>query len=541
VGLGAAVLALAVSSVVPTFSSAQTQPAAAAGGSNRVATTTTRESRFSRSAEREIMFQDGLLAYNRGELASAEKNFRQVVQGDPADAQAWYYLGLTQLDQGHAAEAVKSFDQSMRLDTTRPEVRAARATANIRLRQYDAAHVDLNELEGDPRWRGMVEYLRGQEAYGKGDLKNAQEHFARAKALGGTEGAPAEFYEGLTYLRMRELVRARSAFREAALPGANVDPTLAAASRQLDTVLAGQTRTTKPWTFTLSMGYEYDSNVIELGGNTSAEAIGISGASANTFVLQPSGSYSFIRTNKIDAGLEGTAYLNWHDSGLTEFDTQSYQGGPFINYKVNDQLWISARYGFNYALLGRDPFLTRHLFTPQVTYLEKVFVYTSGYYQFIYQDFHDDPTGTSQPLDRDGYINALGLVQGINLPPLFAGADPANLELTYRYENQQTDGSDFDGNFNTIGATLYAPLPWWKLRADVGGALSYDWYTHGNSLDSSGDKRQDWEYAVSAGLTKQINEILALRVDFTYNDHHSNVDVYDFDRYVAGIRLLVTY
>jgi hypothetical protein len=340
---------------------------------------------------------------------------------------------------------------------------------------------------------------------------------------------------------MRELVRARSAFRQSALSGADIDPTLAAASRQLDTVLENQTRKVKPWSFNLSLGYEYDSNVIELGGSTSAESIGISGEAANTLVIQPSGSYSFIRNAKIDAGIEGTAYLNWHDSGLSDFDTQSYQAGPFVNYKVNDNLWFSARYGFNYALLGLDPFLTRHLFTPQLTYLEKNFGYTSGYYQLILQDFNDDPTGVSEPLDRDGYINALGVVQGINLPPLFAGADPANLELTYRYENQQTDGSDFDGNFNTLGATLYAPLPWWKMRADIGGALSGDWYSHGNSLDPDNDKRKDWEYALSAGLTKQINEILAIRADFTWTDHHSNVDVYDFDRYVAGIRLLVSY
>src|SRR5690348_2892211 len=110
--VGLAVIALAVAAVAPNVVHAQTQPGAMA---------TTHESRFSRSAEREIMFQDGLLAYNRGELAAAEKDFKQVVAGDAADAQAWYYLGLTQLDQGRANEAVKSFDQSVRLDSTRLE------------------------------------------------------------------------------------------------------------------------------------------------------------------------------------------------------------------------------------------------------------------------------------------------------------------------------------------------------------------------------------------------------------------------------------
>src|SRR6187551_1082408 len=95
VGLrAAAMLALAVGCAAPSVAWAQAQPPATAGGSKATTSTaTTHESRFSRSAEREILFQDGLLAYNRGELAAAEKDFQQVVKGDPADAEAWYYLG----------------------------------------------------------------------------------------------------------------------------------------------------------------------------------------------------------------------------------------------------------------------------------------------------------------------------------------------------------------------------------------------------------------------------------------------------------------
>ncbi len=168
----------------------------------------TQESRFSRSAEAEITFQEGLLRYTNKQLPEAEEAFKKTLQADPADAEAYYYLGLAQVDQNKNAEAIESFNQSLRLDPTRLEVRAARATANIRAQKYDAAREDIDALAPDPRWDSLVHYLRGQLAYQQGDLDTAAREFALAKKAGGTEATPAGFYEGLTYLRMRQLVRA---------------------------------------------------------------------------------------------------------------------------------------------------------------------------------------------------------------------------------------------------------------------------------------------------------------------------------------------
>src|SRR4051812_27499718 len=78
------------------------------------ARTTTQESRFSRSAEAEITFQEGVLQYTRKQLPEAEANFRKVIQTDPNDAEAYYYLGLAQVDQNKAADSIDSFNQSLR-------------------------------------------------------------------------------------------------------------------------------------------------------------------------------------------------------------------------------------------------------------------------------------------------------------------------------------------------------------------------------------------------------------------------------------------
>jgi hypothetical protein len=202
------------------------------------------------------------------------------------------------------------------------------------------------------------------------------------------------------------------------------------------------------------------------------------------------------------------------------------------------------RYGFNYIEFGHDPFLKRHVVTPQLTYIETKFGYTSGFYQFQSRQFDGV---TTAPLDRDGQSNAVGIVQGINLPAIFRDAGPSNLELSYRFDAQNTKGSDFDGKFHTLGATYYTPLPFWKLRADAGVNFSFDNYDHPNSLDVTGDKREDFEFSATAGITKEINKNIAVRVDYSYTDHNSNVETaagqkpYEFDRHQVGFRLIFTF
>jgi len=90
--------------------------------------TTTRESRFSRSAENEIRFQQGLFHYNDRKLPQAEEDFRALVGADPNDANAWYYLGLSELDQykeDKLNDAINSFNRSITIDPSADEVYAA--------------------------------------------------------------------------------------------------------------------------------------------------------------------------------------------------------------------------------------------------------------------------------------------------------------------------------------------------------------------------------------------------------------------------------
>jgi tetratricopeptide (TPR) repeat protein len=514
------------------------------------------ETRFSRTAENEIVFQEGLLRYQNKQLAEAETNFRTVIKADPADSEAYYYLGLAQVDQNKSAEAIESFNQSLSLDPTRTEVRAARATANIRAGRYDAAREDLDRLAPDPRWDSLVHYLRGQLAYAEGNLDVAASEFAQAKAAGGTEAEPAGFYEGLTYLRMRQLVRARATFKETTIDPER-DPTVAAAARQLDAVLSQQGGpSARKWAAQVTLSYVYDSNVIQLGANSTLPS-GISDESDSRVVIQPSGSYSFIRNDKVDIGIEAAGYFAFQFD-LNSFDIASYQIGPYVNYRLAENVYASMRYAFNYITLGHDSYLNRNIVTPQLTFIEPNFGYTSAYYQFEARQFADEFShqfdhpnfDVKNRLDRDGQNHTLGLVQGINLPELFAGAGRANMEVNYRLIDQETHGSDYDGLFNQVGVTLYTPLPFWNLKADVGVSYEIDKYRHGNSLDSDGDTRSDEQWIATAGVQRQIFKNCTMRVDYNYTNNNSNVrfgpgagsiDVFDYDRHQVAVRLIYAF
>lgn len=503
--------------------------------------------RFSRTAEAEIEFQEGLLRYSSKELRRAEAIFRELVEEDPADAEAWYYLGLAQLDQAKYAQAAESLDQSLRLDPTPTEVRAARASALIRTRQYEQAEEDIAVLEQDPRWEGLAAYLRGRMLYQQRQYPEAARAFARARELGGAEQEAAEFYEGLTYWQMKEYVQARTVFRDAS--GLERDPAVSAASRQIDTILIDQIRATRKYEFSVATGVEYDDNVSLLGVDVELPDDADDEADFK-FILEPEGSYTLYDEEKLEVGVEGNAQLEWHFEEEDQ-DLESYQAGPFASYRFSRYQYGSVRYGINYFEFGSDPYMLRQFLMPQYTIIEPERGFWSFYYQPQHRELYDSPSNRLR--DRDGWIHTVGVIKGIDLPALFQDADPADLELSYRYELHDTDGADYKGDIHTVRAVVYVPLPVWDLRGDVGASFGYGDYDNPNSRDVNGSERRDTRWVVTAGLTKELSENWSLRADYAYTERDSNVvqseggdpeafsHPFDFERQQIGLRLIYVH
>ncbi len=64
----------------------------------------------------------GWTSYHAGDFPGAERIFRQVLEVDPAAAQAWYLLGTVIQVQGKLGEAVAHYQQALRLEPDFAEV-----------------------------------------------------------------------------------------------------------------------------------------------------------------------------------------------------------------------------------------------------------------------------------------------------------------------------------------------------------------------------------------------------------------------------------
>lgn len=63
----------------------------------------------------ESMYNQGVIMWNAGKIADAKKQFQDVVTAKPDHADAHYWLGMANLNEGNMAAAVTEFDEYMKL------------------------------------------------------------------------------------------------------------------------------------------------------------------------------------------------------------------------------------------------------------------------------------------------------------------------------------------------------------------------------------------------------------------------------------------
>jgi tetratricopeptide (TPR) repeat protein len=175
--------------------------------------------RASRFADAEIRFRSAMARYgeqpsllhftavcvvNRGDAAAAEKLWRKAIKRDPTEAMLHFNLGAAQYLQGHIEEAVKSWRQTLRLDSHYHDARLRLAGALATLERHgEAEHAyresilaldavtdaDATPEETAQRWRrrAMAQAGLGYTLYRQGRAEEALEPFtAAASALPAT-------------------------------------------------------------------------------------------------------------------------------------------------------------------------------------------------------------------------------------------------------------------------------------------------------------------------------------------------------------------
>lgn len=92
-------------------------------------------------------------AYRRGELATADRLFTDVLEAAPRLSEVWYNRGIVRYDLGRYEEAVADFTAAIERDQTFVAAIFNRANAYFRLERFEDAYEGYRrvlEIEDDP-------------------------------------------------------------------------------------------------------------------------------------------------------------------------------------------------------------------------------------------------------------------------------------------------------------------------------------------------------------------------------------------------------
>jgi tetratricopeptide (TPR) repeat protein len=168
-----------------------------------------------RSAARARQHVDrGNQFFSLRQYSSAENEYRQAIAIAPDFADAYYRLGIIQLQQEHPTAATQSFTRAVSLDSKNLDARLHLGDLLISSTQFSQARQQAEAaLRQDPRNAGAHRLL-GQIALHQGQFADAENQFKRATVLAPRDPQPFEDL-GLTQLLDSENGAAEKSFQAA--------------------------------------------------------------------------------------------------------------------------------------------------------------------------------------------------------------------------------------------------------------------------------------------------------------------------------------
>jgi tetratricopeptide (TPR) repeat protein len=433
----------------------------------------------------------------------------------------------------------------------------------------------------DARWpehRRDLPLLLGRLLHGLGRSAEAVPHLERAAALDPESGA-AQMLLGLALRADGRNAEAEAAFERAAAaapeleseawllaglsrlsrgdrtggdewPGRarEADPR-GEAGRTARLVLEGPVSSSR---FRLQAygGFRYDSNVTLDSGDfftglppDQSDSVFFWGTGASLDAIRYRG---FEVT--VGGGYDQSAHLD-----LDRRDTRQFGGTLSTRWRPAERAALRLDSRIVHAQLGGDPYALAGGLRPSLLVaLGPRAGWLRGFAGTDWYGYQDRPVSTA--LERDGFAWGGGLEHGVPLPWLRWGS-----VVWYgsweRYDSQaQRDtlaGIDFDGDYDRDGygggVRLNAALPW-RISGELGVSYLRESYANTNLTDALTDdgvgtdtpeRRLDGAWTTGLRLVRPFGRFIDLEVSARYVDRQSNVDVYDYDRWVSGLAVRI--
>ena len=345
------------------------------------------------------------------------------------------------------------------------------------------------------------------------------------------------FAKGISEFELERYEAAEKLFRKAleAKPG---DPE---ATLYLTQIARGRPGKQKIWDLTLSVSAQWDDNVaaVPLGTSPPGGPSGISRQSDYRTVFALRGEVRAFEQGPLVAGAGYSFYQSLHRT-LSGFDVEAHTPVVFVQYTAGP-VQTRLQYVFDYAQVGRSPYVIAHAFAPIITVTETPELFTQFQLRYQSKDYQDGRFLFNSL--RDGHNWLIGGTQYW----LYANKT-AHVRAGYFYDKEvtggknATNGTDFaaadwayQGHRFLVGATL---PPVYRTTLDIGFEYYWQPYNSANSFSILGNVyREDNVYTPYVTATRQLTDQLSLALQYLHMRNESNVAAFDYNRNIFSLTL----
>lgn len=496
--------------------------------------------------------------HDGGHCEAALPVLAAAAEHDPSSGRAALLTGRCLIELGRYPEAAERLSESLERSSPPPETALLLAVA-----RYHAGDVEgaLRALElvptaqhADPEY----DLYRGLILLGRGDPEAAAQVLARARDADPMAMEPiASYYEGVAWAAAEQGGRARTALERVI---------------ELDTkgewgrrARAGLRRMPEATWFQVTVGLEHDSNVILRGQDVSLPT-SISDQRDERVMWRVAAGHEAFREAGSSGGI-GLSYLGSAHRDLDEFDTHYPTVSLWLDRRLGESGAGHLQYDLGQAWVDGKRFLLAHTVTPALSY-EWAGGASTLFARGYWHDYHfrdpldvpsfDDgscpattacgPPGIDEGRERqrDGRGLSAGIAHGLPVAPF-----SAPLQLGYAFHLYQAHGSEYDFRAHELSAAASLGLPG-QVDLSLRGSYTYRPFAHastfpdpdelvaGRTYALDGAKRRDNTWTLGIGLARELRPGHILSVRSRWIREHSSVEVYDHDRWIAGLYYTVS-
>lgn len=483
-------------------------------------------------------------AQAQADSANELERLAQAVASHPDDPDLLFALAQRLAESAREEEAV----EHLRILTTRwPEHRPEASLLLGRLLyELGRAEEAVPHLERatalDPE-SGPAHLFLGLALKASGRGSEAEPHFELAAADTPELRGEAWLLAGLTRLERGDRLGGDELLSRAI----QADPDSESA-RHARLVLEGGSPRPSRFQLQAYSGFEYDSNATLDSGD---DFTGLpSDQSDEVFSWGTGVSIAALRGERygvsIGGGYDQTAHLT-----LDDWDAQQFGGALSAGWQATERVGMRLDANLSHARLDGDPYLLSGGLHPSlIVSLGPRAGWLRAFGDTSWYGYDETPISTA--LERDGFAFGSGLEHGARIPGL-RDTVFSWFGSWERFDSEARRDAvlGFDGDYDRIGygggARVSTTLPW-RISADFGFSFLREDYANPNLIDYLTDDgvggatprhRHDGVWGARLRLVRPVTRFLDLELSTRYSDRASNVDLYDYDRWVSGLAVRI--